>query len=108
MIFVKKSYANYIFFKKNSKKSTRFFGGTGPLNNRFSTRINTIERFYQNSFFKKKFQKFMNLHSLHVHVCYTVRLNKLDRLVAVVPVEASHSLENQNIFLNAITADSQP
>jgi hypothetical protein len=37
-----------------------------------------------------------------VYVCYIVRLNKSDRLGVTVLVQTSHSLENQNIFLNTI------
>jgi hypothetical protein len=45
-----------------------------------------------------------------VYVCYIVRLNKSDRLGVTVLVQTSHSLENQNIFLNTIAAaaDHQP
>ena len=34
----------------------------------------------------------------------TIRLNKFDRLAAVILVQTSHRLKNQNIFLNTIAA----
>jgi len=37
-----------------------------------------------------------------VHICHTVRLDILDRLTAAVLVQKTHSLENQNRFLNII------
>ena len=80
------------FFKKSSRSGRDFYNTVAAAARRRQVFYEEISKIHEITL------------NFGLSIRYTVRLKKFDRLAAVILVQTSHRLENQNIFLNTIAA----